>query len=480
MASMQKDVESYKKALKNMKSNKGDDLYTHLIDVFGVLMRHYPDEALDKIEEVSYLCKNKDSIKTEEFLKLKEEIRHKGASEAVAAFALKAGKLFETPKLEEDEEPPVKETVGNVPDLLTMGRMFEWAGVTLGENNFLLQKSLARLAGKTGAAKIRFWGKIYGAQRDYYIAEGFLEGGDEGEGEEEKPADFEPRGTGVNQFVYWVTHDAFADWTQLPDILPRYLSVSRQIKVVFTGDLERELVTNPFFHGKEKHYLRAQIARIHHGTTLVPKGLYKTTEDDAKEIEGEEAEDEENKYVPQTENQCDLSNWCHYPKGILKNSRTGHLEPEPQDDVEIEPEELLKMIEAKDPYDLRLTQISKDLEVEKGVQAWNIRCHGDKTRQPTLQGKTQHNGIVAVKSNRWPGSITLWKGDKWHQLYIGNGHKLELTRYFPVSPPEVPVDPEDCQEQPEPNPQHVDEPEVEQVEAEGEGKNEGEDDQAAE
>lgn len=52
---MIKDVESYKKLLKDMKGAKGDDLYTHLVEVFGYLMRHYPDNALDKIEEVSYL-----------------------------------------------------------------------------------------------------------------------------------------------------------------------------------------------------------------------------------------------------------------------------------------------------------------------------------------------------------------------------------------------------------------------------------------
>ena len=43
---------------------------------------------------------------------------------------------------------------------------------------------------------------------------------------------------------------------------------------MFTGDLERDIITNPFFFGKEKIYLRAQIARISHGTTVVPRGLF--------------------------------------------------------------------------------------------------------------------------------------------------------------------------------------------------------------
>lgn len=471
MASMLKDVQSYKKLLKDMKSTSGDDLYSHLVEVFGHLMRHYPEEALDKIEEVSFLCKNKQNYDIKQFLRLAEETRHLHGTQALRDYAAKAIKLFEKPKLEEDEEPPEKAPVGNVPDLLATGRMFEWAGVTFGEKEyFLLQKSLAQLAGKTGASKIRFWGKIYGTEKDYYIAEGVLEGGEEGEGDEEKPADFEARGSGVNQFVYWVTHDALSEWTQLPDLTPKILKTSRLIKISFTGNLERQLITNPFFNGKEKHYLRAQIARIHHGTTLVPKDLYRPTEDDAKEIEPNEG-DEDNKYEPQTENQQLLSNWCHYPKSILKNARTGHMEPEPvEGEEEVDPEELLRRIEAKDPYEARLKPIVKDESVEPGIPAWNLRSYGDKERQPTLNGKTAHSGIVVVKSNRWPGSITLWKGNKWHQIYVGSGHKYERRSYFPVSPPHVPEDPEDLEEFPEPNPSEA----PEQPQAEGEGNNEAE------
>ena len=66
---------------------------------------------------------------------------------------------------------------------------------------------------------------------------------------------------------------------------PADIKAARSIKVMLTGDLERPIFTNPFFFGKEKHYLRAQIARISHSTTLVPKGLFKTTEDNDREIE---------------------------------------------------------------------------------------------------------------------------------------------------------------------------------------------------
>jgi len=40
---------------------------------------------------------------------------------------------------------------------------------------------------------MRFWGKIKGTQKDYFVAEGTLEGGEDGDG-----GDAEARGTGAN------------------------------------------------------------------------------------------------------------------------------------------------------------------------------------------------------------------------------------------------------------------------------------------
>mmetsp|Transcript_7261 Transcript_7261/g.5533 ORF Transcript_7261/g.5533 Transcript_7261/m.5533 type:complete len:146 (-) Transcript_7261:513-950(-) len=117
--------------------------------------------------------------------------------------------------------------------------------------------------------------------RDYFIAEGVFDGGDEGE---ERPPEFEARGTGANKFCYWATNSPLEDWTKLPDVLPKELQAARKNKVEFTGDLERVIITNPFFFGREKHFLRSQIARISHCTTIVPKGLFIVQEDNDREI----------------------------------------------------------------------------------------------------------------------------------------------------------------------------------------------------
>ena len=60
------------------------------------------------------------------------------------------------------------------------------------------------MAHKTGAKKLRLWGKIIGSQKDYYIAEGEADGGEE---PEDLPAEVERRGNGANILTHWVTND---------------------------------------------------------------------------------------------------------------------------------------------------------------------------------------------------------------------------------------------------------------------------------
>jgi len=142
------------------------------------------------------------------------------------------------------------------------------------------------------------------------VAEGEADGGEDEDGEE-KPAEFEPKGTGVNKFTYWVSHQSFGAWTKLPDLMPNDIEAARQIKVLFSGNLDRTIFTNPFFFGKEKHYLRAQIARISHSTTLCPVGLFRLQEDSTKEIE-ENAPEDGDLIKPTTNQMSKADMWCHH------------------------------------------------------------------------------------------------------------------------------------------------------------------------
>jgi hypothetical protein len=74
----------------------------------------------------------------------------------------------------------------------------------------------------------------------------------------ELPPNVEPRGTGVNRLNYWVTTDVLSgEWTELPLLYPHHIITARKIRYVFTGNLEADVISNPYFFGKEKHLLKA-------------------------------------------------------------------------------------------------------------------------------------------------------------------------------------------------------------------------------
>lgn len=96
-----------------------------------------------------------------------------------------------------------------IPDIVEESRMFEWAGLSFGEEEtYKLSKSIKRLAQLSGASKLRFWGKIYGSSKDYWVVEGVLD-----IPEEEHSNYFqEKRSEGVNKLVYWVSDNILEDW----------------------------------------------------------------------------------------------------------------------------------------------------------------------------------------------------------------------------------------------------------------------------
>ena len=188
---------------------------------------------------------------------------------------------------------------------------------------------MKQLADKGQFEKLRFWGKILGTQKNYYVAEAEQNPDDEGEDEDEneeanendedkdnddddgeededplpkstyKPpamAPKEERGIGVNKFTYYVCNArkslaphprpstkvtlalAGSPWTRLPTVTPAQIAQARQIKVFFTGDLTRAVHSCPAYPGTEKNYLRAQIARISATTQVSPAGKFKFSE----------------------------------------------------------------------------------------------------------------------------------------------------------------------------------------------------------
>ncbi|CAF1668018.1 unnamed protein product, partial [Adineta ricciae] len=162
--------------------------------------------------------------------------------------------------------------------------------------------------------KLRFWGKIFGTQNDYYIVEADFHFFDEIDSndaefityqnmfsaEEEtnmitnKTIPPELAGEGVNEKIIYVSTGIDQPFVQLPLVTPEQIELSRRIQRFFTGDLEATVLSPSGFPGVEKHLLRAQIQRVSAGTQIAPKDYFReSVRDESEEEEEEESSNEE-------------------------------------------------------------------------------------------------------------------------------------------------------------------------------------------
>lgn len=65
------ELQNLKARLEKHKKAGDKDLYAHVTKVMAHMMKHCPDDAMNKLEEVSYIMKHKDTIQMDEFLKTK-------------------------------------------------------------------------------------------------------------------------------------------------------------------------------------------------------------------------------------------------------------------------------------------------------------------------------------------------------------------------------------------------------------------------
>ncbi|KAJ3387046.1 Radial spoke head protein 4 A [Entophlyctis sp. JEL0112] len=83
-------------------------------------------------------------------------------------------KLFDQPP--QDEVPD--EGLGEIPDIMDLSHLWEWAGVSFGaDETFKLFLSLRKLVADKPLKSVRLWGKIYGTHADYIVTEGELKDG---------------------------------------------------------------------------------------------------------------------------------------------------------------------------------------------------------------------------------------------------------------------------------------------------------------
>lgn len=113
--------------------------------------------------------------------------------------------------------------------------------------------SLKKLAAESLATNLAFFGKIRGTKTDYYVIEATVEVDPDAATKEGQEAP----GSGVNKSVFYVSKDSLSEWKKLPDLSPTEITAARNIKILFTGDLNRKIICNPFFFGTEAELLRA-------------------------------------------------------------------------------------------------------------------------------------------------------------------------------------------------------------------------------
>jgi len=428
MGSVPQDV----KAFFSKSDDSGVSLHSHLAEIIHKLLLEKPDNPLEAFESISL------EVKKNHFIAKEAGLKDLSAVEPPSQWLTQTKQLFKV---------DVSEADAGIPNVLEEMKFFSWAGVGLSdETSYQLFLAMTKLKGDAslGLKSVRFFGKIMGTLKPYYVVEGVLEAPTPGPAyiPELGGATPEPAGTGLNSCVYFVSNDVCESFTQLPDITPPQVLAALKIKKFFTGNLTSAVSCFPPFPGDESVYLRAQIARIACATVLVPSGKLQVDEEsevEPKPIIAVPAED----YTPVEPNDmASGDNWVHLYGGMLQIGRlTNPPKPEPGEDEEPVEEELEEAVAP-------LGAISGDKAVvvnEEGedvVPAWTFKLCFTQGGQYTL---------AVAASQIWPGaySVAHQKAKKCASVYFGNGVPYTGTTFTPQAPPPVMVEAADPEEAPD-------------------------------
>ena len=427
----------------------------------------------------------------------------------------------------EEGQPGVDlaEHPGTLSDVITEQRYFNQVGLGLPPSDaYRLLVGLRQLIRAEPLATVRFWGVVTGSEADYLVAECKLDqervqesvalNGDEeeeeeegGDGEEHAPlsqvadvlstsaAHRRPRrgprpstaaeeaGAGLNSLCYYVS--TMADpitWTRLPDVAPHHITVARQLRCRFTGNLDAPVHGHPRLLGCERHYLRAQIARITSACRIAPAQMF-TTEGAIPEPEEEEEgksrpvptsvpayaavppllpqeqpdeEDAEAVAAVQAwlsgyakEELMQAKGWAHIAPTVLRCGRVTAPPPPEDDQGQSEEEEGEEGGEAAAPPPPPpapemiapfLSPVSLDVPLSylghsrAQLPAWTFR--------KAYHGEGSTTAVYVAKSLVWPGAATYAvttagrPGALYQMLYYGTGLKdLQGAYYAPPLPP---------------------------------------------
>lgn len=154
--------------------------------------------------------------------------------------------------------------------------------------------------------------------------------------------------------------------------------------------MNKRLVTNPEFDGREKEFLRAQIARITYATTLGPDGLYDKEEDGNNLL----LKDEEGRDVKGTLDLNSHESWVWMRPGLLPSGLLKAKEVD--EDAE----------DADANKDNREQTIERLLKIEADRESWKLSLQG-LTDNHKIDNADVNYGVNVISSVRWPGAMTV-------------------------------------------------------------------------
>jgi hypothetical protein len=465
-----------------LKIDTGDgSLHEHLVRLSRKLAEEKPGEALAQLETLSRHLKQsgyRGASAVDEIMPIAVD------SEAEDALLQWCSSTLTMVRPSIPAAPP--KVLGTVQNIMDDAAMLRWAGIGFGQQeSYQLTLSLRQLASETPSiTSLRLWGKVLGTEADYYVAEGVLQSIERHPDAPPPPPilpdspeyDVEPRGDGANAFTYWVSLGGCAPWVRLPAARASHIRAARSIKYLMTGSLDSPVSSMPWFPGKERHLLRAQIARISATCNLAPKGWYE--EDDGGKIK--EVENPLDTF-PALEELETENGWAHSMPCLNKFGKSGQY-PDPSiyddltpplSDQQLAAVQKIVTDQATDDPEVPglLSGLESDLATlkpdgEENNIAWSFKAFGDKGMYKFADEDKCHK-VVAARSLIWPGAVAAAQGKKFANIYIGyalkcgslvpsypeSGYPLVNTSpFFPLVPDKIMDEPQDLEEHDEPNP----------------------------
>ena len=413
MSTAVEDATSY---LKGNADGTGN-VHDHLSQVILKLFSEGHSDALELLEQVSVMVKTGAKPRDAPERKPAPAAQPAPAAAAASAKPAKAKPDWITATLnlypgtaeDEDELPDTSGTAFR--DIMADANTLKWAGISLGkETMYNLTLAMKRVAEKNAdenpLAKLQFWGKILGTKADYIILQGELEAPPEAP-ETPEGADpvLTPEGSdGANQYTYWVANSVEGEFIQLPNVTPTQILAAKQLKRLFTGNLDTVVGGHPPFPGgTEAGLLRAVIAHITAATHVIPKDVLKPDEEDPWII-AENEEDPDEEWVPPTTAQLSssLDQWQLLNPGLNADGRVRNVDSEDADDEDEEGE-------PKEPVTQEFPPLGP---LPKGD--WGITRAGQRG---------------CVRSTVWPGAVGLASGKYYVNVYIGYGVSSSNTEH---------------------------------------------------